>query len=51
MNKNINNSKTIEAIKRYSWVMFNHIDYVNMTTEEKNILIQIFLYFHECIDY
>ncbi len=49
LNKNINNSKTSEAIKRYSWVMFNAIDYSNMTEKwrdffNKNFLIMSGMY-------
>ena len=35
LNKNIKIYETIEAIKRYSWVMFNAIDYSEMNSEWK----------------
>ena len=35
LNKNITNSETIQAIKRYSWVMFNAINYSGMNNEWK----------------
>lgn len=35
LNKNINNSQTIEAIRRYSWVMYNSINYEKMSKDWK----------------
>ena len=43
LNKNINNSETIESIKRYSWVMFNAIDYDWMNTNQKYFFEENFL--------
>jgi cytoplasmic iron level regulating protein YaaA (DUF328/UPF0246 family) len=43
LNKNIKNSETIEAIKRYSWVMFNAIDYCWMKENWKEFFEENFL--------
>lgn len=42
LNKNINNSKTIEAIKRYSWVMYDSIDYEWMNKDWKEFFEENF---------
>jgi len=42
-NKNIEKSQTIEAIKRYSWVMFNAIDYSWMNGDWKTFFEENFL--------
>lgn len=43
LNKNIENSKVLEAIKRYNWVMFSAIDYENMIEKWKNFFDENFL--------
>jgi cytoplasmic iron level regulating protein YaaA (DUF328/UPF0246 family) len=43
LNKNIEESKTVEAIKRYSWVMYNAIDYDNMSSSWKTFFRENFL--------
>ena len=43
LNRNINSWETIEAIKRYSWVMFNAIDYSWMNTSWKDFFENKFL--------
>lgn len=43
LNKNINNSGTIEAISRYDWVMFDSINYAWMKDEEKSFFDENFL--------
>lgn len=45
LNKNIEKSKTNEAISRYTWVMFNAIDYSNMNNVWKNFFEENFLIF------
>lgn len=45
LNKNILKSETIEAIKRYSWVMYSWIDYLWMTEKWKRYFEDNFLIF------
>lgn len=45
LNKNIENSSTTEAINRYSWVMYNAIDYSWMTDIWKKFFEDNFLIF------
>jgi cytoplasmic iron level regulating protein YaaA (DUF328/UPF0246 family) len=45
LNKNIELSETIESINRYTWVMFNAIDYSNMNNVWKNFFDENFLIF------
>jgi cytoplasmic iron level regulating protein YaaA (DUF328/UPF0246 family) len=45
LNKNINKSKTIEAVKRYNWIMFKAIDFENMTLVWKKYFEENFLIF------
>ena len=45
LNKNIDSSKTIESIKRYSWVMYLAIDYKNMNEKWKKFFVNKFLIF------
>ncbi|PZM85728.1 hypothetical protein DLH72_01525 [Candidatus Gracilibacteria bacterium] len=42
LNKNIENSKVLESIKRYTGVMFSAIDYENMTEKGKNFFDENF---------
>lgn len=43
LNKNIGNSGTIEVIQRYSWVMFDAIDYMGMTKNAQDFFDANFL--------
>lgn len=43
LNKNIENSDTIESIKRYNWVMYKAIDYNNFEDYSKNYFNDNFL--------
>lgn len=43
LNKNINNSETIEVVNRYSWVMYNSIYYFGMTNSWKKYFDNNFL--------
>ncbi len=43
LNKNISSSETTEAINRYSWVMFNAIDYAWMSDSWKKFFEEHFL--------
>lgn len=45
LNKNIDVSETLEAINRYSWVMFNAIDYFNMNDKWKKFFEENFFIF------
>lgn len=45
LNKNILSSETIETIDRYTWVMYNAIDYAWMTSLWKNFFENNFLVF------
>lgn len=45
LNKNIEVSETIESINRYTWVMFNAIDYSNMNNAWKKFFDENFLIF------
>lgn len=45
LNKNIEKSWSIESIKRYSWVMYNAIDYFGMSEIWKNYFSENFLIF------
>ena len=45
LNKNIEESETNEVIKRYTWVMFNAIDYSNMNDSWKKFFEENFLIF------
>jgi len=45
LNKNISNQDTIEAIKRYNWVMYNFIDYENISQKAKIFFENNFLIF------
>ena len=45
LNKNIAHWETIEAINRYSWVMFNAIDYAWMSESGKEFFEENFLIF------
>lgn len=45
LNKNIENSKTIEAIERYSGVMYSAIHYAEMTEKSKSFFDDNFLIF------
>jgi len=45
LNKNIEKSETIEAIKRYSWFMYSAIDYENMIEKWKEFFEENFLIF------
>lgn len=42
LNTNIEKSEVLEAIKRYTWVMFSAIDYENMTEKWKNFFEENF---------
>lgn len=43
LNKNIEKSHTIEAIKRYDWVMYKSIDYYNLNATSKEYFNDNFL--------
>ena len=43
LNKNIEKSDTIEAIKRYNWVMYKYIDYDNLNNTSKEYFNDNFL--------
>lgn len=43
LNKNISKNSSLEAIKRYNWVMFKHIDFENMDEKSKNFFLENFL--------
>lgn len=43
LNENIWKSEVLEAIKRYSWVMFNHIDFEGMDKKAKDFFLENFL--------
>lgn len=45
LNENIEKWKTIESIKRYSWIMYNAIDYENMSENTKKYFNSKFLIF------
>lgn len=43
LNENIEKQKTIEAINRYSWVMYNSIDFENMSLKAKDFFLNNFV--------
>ncbi len=43
LNKTIENSKTLKAIERYSWIMYKYINYENMSEKWKKIFENNFL--------